>query len=128
MGKFAQWIKQDLPQQRHNASFGGAYLRGFGFNYKMHKLPTRGLTAAITDEAHVGSYISAKRVIAGGLLFGPIGALTGAVLRKNGDKVYVVVERDGEVIGTLEGGAKDASRAREFVAALNASANDPDNT
>jgi hypothetical protein len=132
MGKFAQWLKQDLPQQRYNSSFGGSYLQGFNLQYRskngFKKMPTKGMSAAITDESNLGTYISGKRVVAGGLLFGPLGALAGAVLRKNGNKIYVVVEQDGQVIGALEGGAKDASKAREFVAALNASANDPDNT
>lgn len=127
LSKIKQWLKQDLPAQRFNAGFGGAFVTGYNFRYKMKKLPTHGMSATITDEANVGTYISAKRVIAGGVLFGPLGALTGAVLRKNGSKVFVVVERDEEVVGTLEGGAKDVSNAHQFVDALNRSANDPDN-
>lgn len=127
LSKLKQWFKQELPAQRHNASFGGGFVTGYSFRYQMKKFPTRGLSASIVDQYNVGTYISAKRVIGGGLLFGPLGALTGAVLRKNGNKIYVAVERDGEVIGTLEGGAKDLGKARDFVEALNRSAADPDN-
>lgn len=127
MNKFTAFLNKELPAQKHNASFGGAFLRGFNLNYKMHKLPTLGMSANITDEANLGAYISAKRVIVGGVLFGPVGAILGAAFRKNGAKVYVVIEQDGLVIGTLEGGARDAGRAREFVAAVNASATDTAN-
>lgn len=128
MSKFSQWLKQDLPGQRHNAMFGGGFIRGYNLHHERKSIPTKGLTATVQDGMHVGNYISAKRVLAGGILFGPLGALIGGAARKNGNQVYVIIEQDDQIIGTLEAHAKKHREAHAFVQALTASANDPDNT
>lgn len=132
MSKFTSWLKSDTPAWKYNAGFGGIFLSGFklkgnlgeGFN----TIPTKGLTATVQDGANVGSFISAKRVIAGGILFGPLGAGVGALARKNLNEIHVVIERDGEIIGTISDSAKHLPKARMFAQKLNASAVDPENT
>ena len=121
MGKLGQWFKQELPQQKYNASFGGAYMLGHEFRYETYRVPTPEITARIETGATVNSYISAGRVIAGGLVFGVIGAGVGAMARKGGTRIYVVIERNGEIIGTLEESAEKESRARKFIETLEAS-------
>ena len=132
MGKLKSWFKQELPMQKYNASFGGAFLQGFVIKHTLSgmpdKIPTAGLTAVVQDGAHVGTYVSAKRVIAGGVLFGPLGAGVGALVRKNHNEVHVVLEREGEIIGTISASAKHTPKAREFADGVNASAADPANT
>lgn len=131
MGKLKSWFKQELPMQKYNAAFGGAFLQGFIIRHthtgKPGKLPTAGLTAVVQDGANVGTYVSAKRVIAGGVFFGPLGAGVGALVRKNHNEVHVVLEREGEIVGTISDSAKHTPKAREFADKVNSSASDPNN-
>lgn len=132
MSKLKSWFKSELPSQKYNGSFGGSFLDGFRIQYRakagFEKLPTAGLTATVQDGANVGTYVSAKRVVAGGVLFGPLGAGVGALIRKNHNEVHVVLERDDQIIGTISGSAKHTAKARTFAEKVNASSSDPDNT
>ena len=131
VGTLKSWFKQELPMQKYNAAFGGAFLQGFVIRHTLSgmpdKLPTVGLTAVVQDGANVGTYVSAKRVVVGGVLFGPLGAGVGALVRKNHNEVHVVLERDGEIIGTISDSAKHTPKARMFAEKVNASAADPAN-
>lgn len=121
---------------KYNASFGKkgeafGILQGFtvtlvGFP-KNTKIPTKGLTAKLHTD-NLGTYISGKRVAAGAVLFGPIGALAGLIARKNTSAVYVTLEKDGEVVGILSDKAKKIAQARKFIEVLQKSATDPKNT
>ena len=132
MSKFKAWLKSELPSQKYNAAFGHAFLNGYQLKGNtgngFETIPTAGLTATVQDGANIGTYISGKRVIAGGILFGPLGAGIGALARKNHNEVHIVLERDGQIIGTLTDSAKHTPKARAFAQKLNASATDPDNT
>lgn len=132
MGSFKSWLKSELPSQKYNAAFGGSFLSGYQLQYRssagFEKIPTKGLKATVQDGANVGTYVSAKRVVAGGVLFGPLGAGVGALIRKNHNEVHVVLERDDQIVGTISGSAKHTPKARAFANRLNASATDPDNS
>lgn len=132
LGTFKSWLKSELPSQKYNAAFGGSFLSGYQLQYRtengFEKLPTSGLVATVQDGANVGTYVSAKRVVAGGVLFGPLGAGVGALIRKNHNEVHVVLERDDQIIGTISGSAKHTPKARAFANRVNASAADPANT
>lgn len=59
------------------------------------------------------------RIAAGTLLAGPIGAVGGALLKKNTSKCYVtVLFSDGDAI-IIEGPTKDERKLREFAAKVN---------
>ena len=62
----------------------------------------RGIKAEVVTGDNLGTFISAKRVITVGILLGPLGAFGGALLKKNGTRVHVMLERDGENIGWIE--------------------------
>ena len=140
MGKFKDYMQRQLPSQRFNARAGDAFVTGYKLTYvdskkRMKKLPTKGLTATVQTGAQVDSYVSKGAVgagaVAGGLLFGPLGAIAGGLVgstkRKGGGFVYIVVEKDGAPIGTIPVPAKEEQSAYEFVQALTASAADPGN-
>ena len=131
VSKLKAWFKQELPAQKYNASFGGSFLQGYKIQYRdgnrFQKLPTAGLTATVQDGANVGTYVSAKRVIAGGVLFGPLGAGVGALIRKNHNQVHVILERDGLIVGTISDSAKHTAKANDFAHGVNASGADPEN-
>lgn len=129
-----------LRLAQFNASFGGAYVRGHKLLYvdkstkfgKSVDVETIGLSASIKNGAEVDSYVSKGAVGVGAgaglILFGPIGAVAGGLIgsakRKGGGMIYVVIEQDGKVIGTIPGEAKKEKEAFAFVNALNASAAD----
>lgn len=138
MGKFKEFMKGNLPEQRFNANFGDGHVYGYQLRYveqvgkssKFKKLDTKGLTAKFMTGAQVNSYVSKGAVGVGAgaglILFGPIGALAGGLIgsakRKGGTQIYVVVEREGHVIGTFSGDAKKEKEAMAFISALNGSA------
>ena len=109
--------------------FGGAFLSGHTIDVvtdgERAKLDTAGLSAEVQTGQDLGDFISAGRVLAGGILFGPAGAAVGALARKNPTRVYVLIHRDGELIATAEGSAKHRAKAEMFARKINQSATDP---
>lgn len=82
--------------------------------------PLAGMAAELERGATVGPRVTATRVVAGAVVAGPVGALVGGMLRKDRNKVYVVVTlADGSQI-LIDGPAKDERAARDFVSKLNA--------
>lgn len=67
----------------------------------------------------------------GAIAFGPLGAVAGGLVgstkRNGGGSIYVMVERGGQLIGSIDVSASKEAEARKFIQALNASANDPEN-
>lgn len=82
--------------------------------------PVAGASCELEQGATVGPRTTATRVVAGAVVAGPVGAIVGGMLRKDRNKVYVVVTlADGSQV-LIDGPAKDERDAREFVAKLNA--------
>lgn len=140
MNGFMKWFKQELPSQKYNASLDGKhFVLGYKLKYrdgnKFLKFDTKGMNAHLETGVTVDSYISKGAVGAGlaigAIAFGPIGAIAGGLLgstKRNGDgSVYIMVERDGQLVGSIEAPASKEAEARKFIQALNASANDPEN-
>ncbi|MGQ3385277.1 hypothetical protein [Glutamicibacter sp. TV12E] len=140
MSKFKKWLKQELPAQRYNVSLDGKhFILGFKLKYKdgdkYRKFDTKGMSAHLETGATINTYVSKGAVaggaVAGAVLFGPIGLLAGGLLgsakRKGGGSIFVVVEQDGQLAGTIEVPASKEGEARKFIEVLNASANDPEN-
>ena len=132
MNTIRAFLKRELPAQRFNESFGGALVVGHKLRYRdesgrYRTIGTRGLTATAQTADTVGDYLSLTRMAAGGILFGPVGLLAGAAARKNYNQVYVTIERDGQLIGTLTASAKHQEAAYRFAKALTLSGSDPAN-
>lgn len=128
MGKFTDTIKREA---KYYAKVGNGCVKGFKLIYtdgnKVHTTTTRGVHAEVVTGDNIGTYVSAGRVIAGGVLLGPLGAVVGALIRKNHNKAYVVLERGGSTIGYIEASAKHMRQLSHLAQRINASANDPDN-
>ena len=66
--------------------------------------------------------VTITRVGAGALLFGPVGAIVGGMLRKDTTKVYVIVTFADEQQAIIDVPARMEREAREFTARLNEAA------
>lgn len=88
----------------------GRKLRGEGQEFDLTEAKVEFETGA-----NAGSRITATRVVTGGVLFGPIGAIAGGLLRKNINKVYVVITFADGSNGLIEAPAKKETEARKFV-------------
>ena len=120
MGKFIETIKL---QAKFNAKAGNGYINGhtIGYHDGTHKRTTtaRGIKAEVVTGDNLGTFISAKRVITGGILLGPLGAFGGALPKKNGTRVHVMLERDGENIGWIESGVRELPQMKKLAATIN---------
>lgn len=128
MNKLIDKIKQEA---KYYAKAGDGCVKGFTLIYndgnKVHTTTTHGVHAEVVTGDNIGTYVSAGRVIAGGVLLGPLGAVVGAMIRKNHTKAYVVLARDGETFGYIEDSAKRTKNLQALAQKVNASAADPDN-
>lgn len=88
----------------------GSKLRGEGQEFDL-----KGARAEFEAGANAGTRITATRVVTGGVLFGPLGAVAGGLLRKNINKVYVVITFADGSNGLIEAPAKKETEARRFV-------------
>lgn len=80
--------------------------------------PVAGASATFDSGADT-SRPTLTRIGAGALLAGPIGAVGGALLKKNTSKCYVtVIFADGDTV-IIEGPAKDEMKMRQFAADVN---------
>lgn len=139
--KFAKWWSKELPTQKYYTTLDGKhFISGFKLHYKdgtkFLKLDTKGMVARLETGATMDSWVSKGAVGAGlavgALVFGPLGAIAGGLIgstkRKGGGSVYIIIEREGQIIGSIEAPALKESEARKFIEVLNASANDPENS
>ncbi|HLS00537.1 MAG TPA: hypothetical protein VK054_00925 [Beutenbergiaceae bacterium] len=85
----------------------------------LKKVPIAGATAEYESGA-TEKRITGTRVITGAVLFGPLGAVAGGVLRKDKSKCYVTITfPDGNVV-IVDAPLKEEKKAREFAATVNA--------
>ncbi len=60
---------------------------------------------------------------AGAIIAGPVGAIVGALFRKDRTRAYVTVEWPDGVVFVIDGPRKDAEKMRHFADQVNAAAN-----
>lgn len=89
------------------------YVNGF------KKIPIAGATAEF-ESGHTSKRVTGTRVITGAVLFGPIGAVAGGLLRKDKTKCYVTITFPDSNVVIAEAPLKDEARARKFAATVNA--------
>lgn len=102
-----------------NAKFGGHKIRGGTYHYPGGSAPVAGASAVFESGADKRR-MTATRVVTGGVVFGPAGAVVGGLLKKNKSKCYVTVTlATGDVV-IVEAPAKGEAEARRFAAKVNA--------
>ncbi|SMX91228.1 MULTISPECIES: hypothetical protein [unclassified Brevibacterium] len=108
----------DGPVAFNGWKVDGRKLRGEGQEFDLI-----GAKVEFEAGANAGSRITAARVVTGGVLFGPIGAVAGGLLRKNRNKVYIVISFTDGSTGLIEAPAKKETDARKFANHLKSVAN-----
>lgn len=111
----------------YNGDLGGVHLLNGEVRWvnggRLERKSVEGAVASF-DAGNASTRIGAGRVIAGGVLFGPVGAVAGGLLRKQAGRVYVTIEwPDGGVV-IAEGPVKDEGKAREFAARVSRAGRD----
>ena len=102
------------------ATYGGYLAQGDAFDLS-HGAGTKTLggAEATFESGAETSRPTLTRIGAGALLAGPLGAVGGALLKKNTSKCYVtVIFADGDTV-IIEGPAKDEMKMRQFAADVN---------
>ncbi|WP_209374293.1 hypothetical protein [Brevibacterium renqingii] len=105
--------------QRHDATLEGWKLDGDTLFGNGQAFSLAGAKAEFETGANIGGRMTATRVIGGGLLFGPAGAIVGGMWKKNRAKVYIVITDNNGRTGLIETSAKNETKAREFANAVN---------
>lgn len=115
---FSSHRKPDAPLPFNGWRVDGRKLRGEGQEFDL-----AGAQVEFEAGANAGSRITATRVVTGGVLFGPLGAVAGGLLRKNRNKVYIVITFADGSSGLIEAPAKKETQARKFANHLQGVAN-----
>lgn len=112
--------KPEVSKPLAIASYGGYTARGDAFDLpKGAGVKTLSGAEAVFESGSDTSRPTLTRIGAGALLAGPIGAVGGALLKKNTTKAYVtIVFADGDTV-IIEGPIKDEMKMRQFAADFN---------
>jgi hypothetical protein len=104
-------LKEYAEKHKFDASFGGCRISGDTLQKGLDSWPVAGAKAEFEHGANVGSSVTATRVVLTGVF--------ALALKKNKNKVYVMIElADGEQV-LIEGKAKNEKDARKFAAKVN---------
>lgn len=104
---------------KHMARLGLHLVSDGYYTHGRRKLPIAGATAEY-DSGAEKKRTTGTRVITGTVLFGPVGAVAGGLLKKNKSKCYVTITfADGNTV-IIESPIADEAKARKFVAKVNA--------
>lgn len=90
--------------------------------YRYSDYPLKDARAFVDHGANISARMTATRVVAGGVLLGPLGAVLGGMAKKDRAKVYLVVEFPNEEALLIETKAKHEKDAREFATRINSAA------
>lgn len=78
-----------------------------------------GAHAEVEASGDMGKRTTATRVITGGVLFGPAGAVVGGLIRKSRNQIYITITFPNGDTGLIEAPAKQETDARRFAVAIN---------
>lgn len=120
------WYKNQMARyEEANSDIGGMYneyaLSGGNllWNFRRTKRPIAGAHAVVESGRDVKSPTLA-RVVAGGVLAGPAGAIVGGMFQKDKTRFYLTVTfADGSVV-VMDGPVKDEPKLRDFAERINA--------
>lgn len=115
--------KEQRARKRQEAQFiariGGHAVIKENYVNGLKKIPIAGATAEYESGA-TSKRITGTRVITGAVLFGPLGAVAGGVLRKDKSRCYVTITFPSGDAVIVDAPLKDEKKAREFAATVNA--------
>lgn len=98
--------------------FGELRMQGRTITYKNDEYDIAGARATI-DAGQIGKKMTATRVIGGGVLFGPVGALIGGMAKKSTGDAFLNIELgDGRLI-VEPVKKKEMKKANEFAQQVN---------
>lgn len=111
------------------ATFGSLVLYGSGevgrqkeSGVGYDRVPVEGVTAHVESGTQLEKRVTATRVVAGGALLGPLGAVAGALARKkSGGESWLTLESD-ELFWSVEVDRGDEAKARMFAEKVNRAA------
>ena len=105
---------------QYNSRWAGAQLVNGKLTYKGKRYPIVGASAEYDSGAVVGQRPTFTRIVAGGIVAGPVGAVVGGMFKKDRNRVYVAVSLPAVGVIVLDGPAKEDNQAREFARRINA--------
>ena len=112
-------IKQ--PKPYYDAFYATATVRKGMFKYlpqgqiKRFVRPVTAITGVDFESGTGSTRSTITRIAAGGILFGPVGAIVGGILKKAEGKHYVYVTFDDGHVVIIDGPTRDESKMRQFV-------------
>lgn len=112
--KVAEWA------DRQPVIYGGIMMKAGKLSYRGEYQPVAGVRVRVESAGELQRRSTLTRTAAGGLLFGPAGAIVGALFKKTVDKRELYLLVDGPVFAwAVEVRASDGPAARSFAAKVN---------
>lgn len=103
-----------------SVKFGDLVLDGRTIYSDGQAAPVDQARAEVVDADAARSRLTATRLAAGALVAGPLGAIVGGLARKSTGRIYVMVTTDDGRVLSGEGPSKEAGKAAEISARINA--------
>ena len=116
-------FKEYAHRNKHNQTLEGWALKGDNLVKGLNKWNLKGAQAVLDDTGQTNPRVSFGRVAAGGILFGPAGAIVGAVAKKDPSRVYIHIQLANGTTKEIAVPAKHHAKAHKFTAAINKIAN-----
>lgn len=120
------WYKNQMARyEEAQSDIGGHYgvyaltQGNLAWNFQRTKRPVAGAVAVFESGREVKSPTLA-RVVAGGVLAGPAGAIVGGLFQKDKTKCYVTVTFADQSVIIIDGPARDERALKDFAERINA--------
>lgn len=115
----AAYTAQQREDAKPLATFAGWTLTRTSLETAGQQHRIQGAHADVETSGDMGKQVRAGRVITGGILFGPAGAVAGGLLRKSRNQIYITITFPNGNTGLIEAPAKKETEARRFAIAIN---------
>ena len=115
----AAYTSQQREDAKPIATFAGWTLTRTSLETAGQQHRIQGAHATVESSGDMGKQVRAGRVITGGILFGPAGAVVGGLLRKSRNQIYITITFPNGDTGLIEAPAKQETGARRFATAIN---------
>lgn len=116
----SSWVAS-VAEPKHQ--FAGVTLQGDTVSFKRESQPVNGVQAVVETAGELRKRSTITRTLGGGVLFGPAGAVVGALFRKKKDARELYLLIDGpKYAWVVEVSPSKGAAARKFAAAVNTAA------